>query len=77
MPKFTIDWPNVNFAQDLKDFIRSNPNQTLGEGEENLSDGAWAKRKIILWLKGQVQKGAEKRLEEARQKVVAPDITIT
>lgn len=76
MPKFTIDWPNETFDQDKEDFLRVNPNQTLNEGEENLTDGQWIKRKIMLWLKGQVIRGRIERLESAREKPIEPEITI-
>ena len=76
MAQFTINWPNANITQDKEDFLRANPNQTLNEGEKNLTDLQWIKRKIALLILGQVERGARQRIEEAQLPIVAPDIIV-
>ena len=50
------------------------PNQTLGDGEANLTDGQWIKYKIMLMIKNQVIKGQDIRISAEIAAIVAADV---
>lgn len=65
MPNFTITCPADKWEEAKKYFLLASPNQTLEEGEEQLSDNDWIKKKILLMVKSQVVMG--KRMEQEQQ----------
>ena len=69
MPSFTITCPADKWEDVKRWFLLASPNQTLNEGEANLSDNDWIKAKILLGVKAHIVRG--KRLE-AEQEAVEP-----
>ena len=75
MPSFIISCPAAKWPQVKAYFLKAAPNQTLGEGEEQLSDDDWIKRKILLMVKSQVIKGM--RMEQEEETVQPTDDALT
>jgi len=69
MPSFTISCPADKWEDAKRWFLLAAPNQTLNEGEANLTDNDWIRHKILLMVKGQIVKG--KRIEQ-ESKAVSP-----
>ena len=75
MPNFTISCPANKWEDAKRWFLLSAPNQTLEEGEANLSDNDWIKHKILLMVKSQIVKG--KRIEQEAEAVSPVDDAFT
>jgi len=76
MPSFTINCPADKWPDAKRYFLLAAPNQTLNEGEANLSDDDWIKHKILLMIKGIVVKGKRIEQEEQTQQPVDDAFTI-
>ena len=76
MPKFTINCPDDKWEDAKKYILLAAPNQTLNEGEANLSDNDWIKLKILLMMKGLVVTGKRMEQEERASQPIDDAFTI-
>jgi hypothetical protein len=72
--KITFKIPAAKWPTYKKYFLIAYPNQTLNEGEANLTDNQWVKYRIKLFAKNAYRRGKRIEWEEQNKPIYDPNV---